>query len=186
MNVDKIGSSMTPEEWAEVWPVYDFVHLLESFEVSFGCSGDELQVVGPSNVLFEYQDRINEYADAIIQIVRTRPFGPPLVQDPKLFEVPHYTDWQKHEMTEAYIRKLQAEPRRDDEPLIIEDGELIEEEEKTHDERFKPRAPHTRTTGICFYCWMPLEADQPGGRNPRHVHNQVPYGQCPEALEMKG
>jgi hypothetical protein len=159
---------------------------LESHDVYLEYQLDRLWIAGNRKVILQHQDEINAQAEEIIHILKTRPFGLPLEEDPKLYEVPHYTDWQKHEMTEAYIRKLQAEPRRDDEPLVIEDGGLVEEEEKTHDERFKPRAPYTRMTGICFYCWMPLEADQPGGRNPRHVHNQVPYGQCPQALEMKG
>lgn len=39
------------------------------------------------------------------------------------------------------------------------------------------------TTGKCFYCLEPLEALQPGGLNPQHVADQVPYGQCREAVE---
>ena len=39
------------------------------------------------------------------------------------------------------------------------------------------------TTDKCFYCLEPIEALQPGGLNPRHVADQVPYGQCRKALE---
>jgi len=41
------------------------------------------------------------------------------------------------------------------------------------------------TTGRCFYCLAPIEALQPGGLNPRHVADQVPYGQCHEARNRK-
>src|SRR3990167_1994892 len=30
------------------------------------------------------------------------------------------------------------------------------------------------TTGICFHCRRAIESQQPGGLNPRHVHNQIP------------
>jgi hypothetical protein len=44
----------------------------------------------------------------------------------------------------------------------------------------------SRAMGICYYCLNPLEADQPGGLNPRHVYNQVPYGECRQAQIVKG
>ncbi len=37
--------------------------------------------------------------------------------------------------------------------------------------------------GHCSFCLLPLEAIQPGGRNPRHSESKIPYGQCPEALK---
>ncbi len=36
-------------------------------------------------------------------------------------------------------------------------------------------------TGLCFWCFEPIEAHQPGGRNPRHVRDNVPYGKCAKA-----
>lgn len=38
-------------------------------------------------------------------------------------------------------------------------------------------------TGLCFYCLELVQALQPGGLNPCHVADQVPYGQCRKALE---
>lgn len=40
-------------------------------------------------------------------------------------------------------------------------------------------------TGLCFYCLEPIEALQPGGLNPRHVADQVAYGQCRKTIEPK-
>jgi len=37
----------------------------------------------------------------------------------------------------------------------------------------------------CFYCREILIADQPGGRNPRHQYEAIPYGQCREAIQAR-
>lgn len=31
---------------------------------------------------------------------------------------------------------------------------------------------------------LPLEAQQPGGLNPRHAASLIPYGECPEAKRI--
>ena len=55
--------------------------------------------------------------------------GEPLVNETEFplrkqdYEVPHYTDEQKHQMIENYIKRL-SEPR-DDEPLIIKNGRIV-------------------------------------------------------------
>lgn len=48
--------------------------------------------------------------------------------------------------------------------------------------RVKPEPEILLVTGICMDCRMPLTADQPGGRNPRHIHDGVPYGWCTAAI----
>jgi hypothetical protein len=49
--------------------------------------------------------------------------------------------------------------------------------------RRKRQTPHsklitgTMVTGICPFCFEKIQADQPGGRNPRHL-DDTPYGFC--------
>lgn len=42
-----------------------------------------------------------------------------------------------------------------------------------------------KDSGFCSYCLLTLESKQPGGTEPRHKSNKVPYGQCAQAIEAK-
>lgn len=51
--------------------------------------------------------------------------------------------------------------------------------------RGKNSAHVSENPARCFYCREILIADQPGGRNPRHQYEGVPYGMCPEAIQAR-
>ena len=155
-----------------------------------GTIFEDLDVSGPPDVVQRSTRLINENKTAILEIVNARSFFEELKQPEGLYDVRPYTDEQKHQMIERYIERLEKHLVRDDEPLIIEDGE-ISSTDQGHDESMLDKdrtvtpTPGYRTTALCFYCLEPIEAIQPGGLNPRHVHDKVPYGECRQALERK-
>ncbi len=45
--------------------------------------------------------------------------------------------------------------------------------------------PTYQDSGFCSFCLLTLESLQPGGTKVRHKSNQIPYGQCAQALAAK-
>ena len=43
--------------------------------------------------------------------------------------------------------------------------------------------PKPMRTGLCFWCFEPIIADQPGGHDPRH-EDGTPYRRCDTALKI--
>ena len=39
-----------------------------------------------------------------------------------------------------------------------------------------------KDSGICSFCFLTLQALQPGGTEIRHKQTLAPYGQCPQAI----
>jgi hypothetical protein len=179
-------SIFTTEEWEQKWkPIYGLIEFLEANEVVVEYQAERLWIQGNQKVINQCQIEIQAHSEEIIQVLKWRPFGPPLVQDPAIYKVPVYTDEEKREMTRHYLKSL--ETPRDDAPLVIEEGDIVHDFDE-HDERAS-KSTRTKTgffvTGRCFYCFQPIGADQPGGLNPRHVSDNVPYGECEPARKEK-
>jgi len=111
----------------------ELLRQVESEGVRFRIVDDDVEYEGPKNVITKYWDDLVLNETAIYEILNDRALFEPLIQDPELYKVPHYTKEQKHEMIEKYIRRLEASGPRDDEPLIIEKGRIVRYPRQDHD-----------------------------------------------------
>lgn len=87
---------------------------MESEGAIFRIMEDEIEIFGPQDLVMKFWDSVVENESAIYEILVERAIFEPLIQDPDLYKVPHYTDAEKNRMIENYIQRVILEIKADE------------------------------------------------------------------------